>query len=138
MPTPRTDDGSPEKAGVRAEARVFLVVAAGVLLWFVVYWLLSYERAGMTLLLLTAVMTAVLGGYFLLQARRHPDPAAAAGGSPADGVYLPHASVWPFAIGIGAVLVGNGIALGLWAVFPGAALLAYGIWGFARQSRRRD
>ena len=35
-------------------------------------------------------------------------------------------------------LMANGLALGLWAVLPGAALTAGSVWGFARQSKFRD
>jgi hypothetical protein len=133
--TPITDDASPAKAGTRVAAVVFAVVAAAFFVWFVVYWFLTYEPAGSTMLLLTIGMMALLAVYVLLHARRHADPAEV--GPPAS-LYLPHASLWPFAIGVGAVLVGNGLALGAWAVFPGAILLGYGLWGFARQSRRRD
>lgn len=136
MTKPVTDDGAPRKAGLRVEARVLLVVAAVVLLWFAVYTVTATERAGMTMLLLTAAMAALMGGYLVVQARRRADPAEVGPGI--EDHYLPHASVWPFALGVGAVLVANGLALGLWAVVPGAALIAYGVWGYARQSRRRD
>jgi hypothetical protein len=136
MTKPLTDDGSPEKAGLPVGARIFLVIAALVLAWFVIYWFLSYEPAGTVLLLLAAAMAAMIGGYLFLQARRAADPSAV--GPAADSHYLPHASVWPFAVAMGAILLGNGLALGFWAVAPGAILLAYGVWGYARQSRRRD
>lgn len=137
MHEPSTDDGSPAKAGMRVEASTFLVVGAAIFVAFLVYWLVAREPAGMVMLLLTAAMMGFLGGYVLLQHRRSVDPAAT---GPAGGGdhYLPHASLWPFAVGVGAVLIGNGLALGAWAVAPGAALVAYGLWGYARQSRRRD
>ena len=122
---------------MRVEARMFLGIAGFVAFITLVYGVFAREEAGTTMLLLTAGMGAVMGGYLVVQARRRVEPAADP--RPAGDVhYLPHASVWPFAIGIGSVLVGNGFALGLWAVLPGAALLGYGLWGFARQSRRRD
>lgn len=52
--------------------------------------------------------------------------------------YLPHASVWPFAMGLGAAGVIVGLVLGIWVVLPGAVLLALGVGGFVRQTRRRD
>jgi hypothetical protein len=52
--------------------------------------------------------------------------------------YLPHASAWPLAIGLGAATVANGLVLGLWVIVPGAVLMALGIGGFVRQTRRRD
>lgn len=135
---PITDDGHPEKAGMRVEARIFLVVAAFVLLMTVVYGIFAHEDAGTTMLLLSAALGATIGGYLVVQSRRGIEPASPDAPSAAAVHYLPHASVWPFAIGMGAVLLGNGIALGLWAVVPGLVLLGFGVWGFARQSRRRD
>jgi hypothetical protein len=55
-----------------------------------------------------------------------------------EGLYLPHASAWPFAIGLGAATLANGLVLGLWVIVPGVALMAIGIGGFVRQTRRRD
>jgi hypothetical protein len=52
--------------------------------------------------------------------------------------YLPHASAWPLAIGLGGATVANGLVLGLWVIVPGVALLLLGIGGFIRQTRRRD
>lgn len=52
--------------------------------------------------------------------------------------YLPHASAWPFAIGLGAATLANGLVLGLWVIVPGVILMAIGIAGFVRQTRRRD
>ncbi|HEX6235927.1 MAG TPA: cytochrome c oxidase subunit 4 [Acidimicrobiales bacterium] len=52
--------------------------------------------------------------------------------------YLPHASLWPFAIGLGSAGIAVGLVLGIWVAAPGAALLALGVGGFVRQTRRRD
>jgi hypothetical protein len=68
--------------------------------------------------------------------------AAAAHGlaMPTDEVdeYLPHASVWPFAIGVGSAAIFVGLVLGIWVALPGIVLLALGVGGFVRQTRRRD
>ena len=52
--------------------------------------------------------------------------------------YLPHASVWPFAIGLGVATIANGLVLGIWVVIPGLGILALGIGGWVLQTRRRD
>lgn len=52
--------------------------------------------------------------------------------------YLPHASVWPFAIGLGGAGIFVGLVLGIWVTVPGVVLLALGVGGFVRQTRRRD
>jgi uncharacterized membrane protein len=127
-------DEDPDKAGMRVEARMYLVIAGFLVVAFVIYLLASYEWAGTVLLLVGAVMGVFMGGYLERQARVRADPAAV--GPEED--YLPHASIWPFGLGVGALLMANGLALGLWAVLPGAALTAGSVWGFARQSKLRD
>jgi hypothetical protein len=115
---------------------VFLFVGAHTVFLTVLYWFTSYEDAGTVLLALAGVLALWFGAYLWLQQRR----AAAARAEDEDEggpLYLPHASAWPFAIGLGAATVANGLVLGIWVVVPGAALLALGIGGFIHQSRHR-
>jgi hypothetical protein len=130
------EDEDPERAGMRVEARMYLVIAGFLAVAFLVYLLASYEWAGTVLLLVGAVMGVFMGGYLEHQARLRTDPAEIE--HAAAGDYLPHASIWPFGLGVGALLMANGLALGLWAVLPGAALMAGSLWGFARQSKLRS
>jgi uncharacterized membrane protein len=130
------EDADPERAGMRVEARMYLVIAAFLVVVFAIYLLASYEWAGTVLLLVGAVMGVFMGGYLERQSRVRTDPAAV--GPAEGGDYLPHASIWPFGLGVGALLMANGLALGLWAVLPGAALMAGSVWGFARQSKLRS
>ena len=133
------DDGAPESAGGRVEARIFLGIGLAVLVMCLVYAATSGERAGTTMLLLTAGLGALAGGYLLLQARRSAEPAATGGNREvAEEAYLPHASIWPLGVGVGCVVLANGLALGAWALVPGMMLTVASIWGYARQSRRRD
>jgi hypothetical protein len=131
-------DEDPDKAGMRVEARMYLAIAGFLAVAFGIYLLASYEWAGTVLLLVGAVMGVFMGGYLERQARVRTDPAAVDVDVHGAGGYLPHASIWPFGLGLGALLMANGLALGLWAVLPGAALTAGSVWGFARQSKRRD
>jgi uncharacterized membrane protein HdeD (DUF308 family) len=128
----RTDDAA-------VPWRVFLAVGGFVAVLAIVYWFTSYEEAGTALLALASVLSLWCGTYLWLQ--RRPRPAGADAGSAPAGdttAYLPHASVWPFAIGLGAATILNGLVLGIWVIVPGAALMALGIGGFVRQTRRRD
>ncbi|HZM29117.1 MAG TPA: cytochrome c oxidase subunit 4 [Acidimicrobiales bacterium] len=135
--------------------RVFGAIGAFVLLMAVIYWVASYEASGIVLLLLASGLSLWIGTYlWLLQRResaatveaRAAGEALAAEGAalPGAGVdahhdhYLPHSSVWPFAIGLGAATLANGLVLGLWVIVPGAVLMALGLGGFVRQTRRRD
>jgi ABC-type Fe3+ transport system permease subunit len=138
-------DADPRTAGMRVEARIFLGIATFLVVATAVYFTTSSEDAGSTMLLLAGGMALIVGGYLALQARKATDAAEPGreGGGGADEpaleeAYLPHASVWPFALGMGLVVLANGLALGLWAVIPGGLLAAASAWGYARQSRRRD
>ncbi len=126
--------------------KLMLGIAALILLKSAVYWFLSYEHAGSVLLLLAGGLGLITGGY-LVVATRKTSAAADGSGGPGDGgqgsgdgheVYLPHASIWPFGVGAGSVVLANGLALGLWAIVPGTIILAASVVGYARQSRRRD
>ena len=133
------DDGAPESAGGRVEARIFLGIGAAVLVMGLVYAAASGERAGTTMLVLTAGLGALAGGYLLSQARDRAEPAATGGNRQVpEEAYLPHASIWPLGVGAGCVVMANGLALGAWALVPGAMLTVASVWGYARQSRRRD
>ena len=135
--------------------RVFLGIGALVLVLGVIYWATAYEEGGTVMLILAGALSVWIGAYLWLRVRAESatevraeaaaERAAAQGAAaPGHGVaeegeyYLPHASAWPFAIGLGAATLANGLVLGLWVIVPGAALMALGIGGFVRQSRRRD
>ncbi len=128
------------------QARIFLGIATFLVLATVAYGVTSAEEAGTTMLLLAGGMALIVGGYLMVQARSHADagdpdrPGEGGAGDPAaqGEAYLPHASIWPFGVGMGLVVMANGLALGLWALIPGALLSASSLWGYARQSRRRD
>ncbi|MFO7281252.1 MAG: cytochrome c oxidase subunit 4 [Thermoanaerobacterales bacterium] len=134
--------------------RVFGAIGAILGVIALIYWGTSYEEAGVVMLVVAAVLGLWVGVYLWLQQREPAariDAAVAAGdaiaaegraepgtGEAEDGHYLPHASVWPFAIGVGAATLANGLVLGLWVIVPGAVLLVVGIAGFVRQTRHRD
>jgi hypothetical protein len=115
--------------------RVFLFIGVFVALLASLYWFTSYEDAGSVLLLLSAVLALWFGTYLWLAQRR-----LAAGGAEAEDEgshYLPAASAWPLAIGLGAATVANGLVLGIWVTVPGVAILGLGIGGLIHQSRHR-
>lgn len=136
--------------------RVFLAIGLFVLVIGLIYWATAYEESGTVMLLLAGTLSLWIGAYLWLRTRAETGPeagaaesaaerAAAAGEAhPGHGVaeegeqYLPHASAWPLAIGLGAATVANGLVLGLWVIVPGVGLMALGIGGFVRQTRRRD
>ena len=120
--------------------RVFVVIGTVIGLISAIYWFTSYEEAGTAMLALAGVLAVWCGIYLWLQERPRADqrPAEAPGQPGGTTTYLPHASVWPFAIGLGAATLFNGLVLGIWVLLPGAAMLAVGIGGWVRQTRHRD
>jgi len=141
LEAPRVDDRT-------VPWRVFLGVGAFVLVMGAIYWATAYEESGTVMLILAAVLSLWIGTYLWLRARSPAAPVPvetrtraerAAARQPEEAAhYLPHASVWPFTIGLGAATVANGLVLGVWLIVPGAALMVLGIAGFVRQTRRRD
>lgn len=131
---PRVDDAVVPR-------RVFLAIGGLVAGLAVLYWFTAYEDAGTVMLALAAVLASWYGVFLWLRLRRtgtDVEAGSAVSAAPATTAYLPHASVWPFAMGLGVTLLLDGVVLGIWVMVPGAGLLVLGIAGFLRQSRRRD
>lgn len=153
---PRGHEARPPVDDRKVPLRVFLSIGAFLVAIGLLYWATAYEESGTVMLLLAGGLAVWVAAYLWLQQRgargteiealEAADDAVAAEGlaRPSTGTaegaahYLPHASAWPFAIGLGAATLANGLVLGLWVTVPGAALLALGIGGFVRQTRRRD
>jgi hypothetical protein len=120
-------------------SRIFLALTVFFVVLAVIYWFVSdYEWAGSVLLLLSAGLSVVVGGFLVLVDRHgglreelevadYDDPA----------LFLPHASLRPFWMGLGCILLASGLALGIWLMLPGAVLLAIGAIGMVEEGRRR-
>ena len=118
---------------MKVVSRTYFVLGGAVALMAAVYWFTSYEDAGTVMLVLAAALALFIGAYLALAARR----TTAHAGDEAEP-YLPHASAWPFFIGVAALVTLNGVALGLWALVPGLVALGLALVGYAGQSRRRE
>ena len=125
--------GTPDSA---VPWRVFAVVGSGVGVIAAIYWFTSYEEAGTAMLALAAALALWCAVYLWRQGRATPAPPHQIGETEAQ--YLPHDSVWPFAIGCGAFFLLNGLLVGGWFFLPGVAVLVVGLGGFVRQSRERS
>lgn len=129
--------GVPDRA---VPPRLFLGVGVAVLAIAAVYWLTASDETGTALLALAAVLSLWCGAYLWLRLRAS---AAEESEEVGEGVgeveepFLPHSSPWPFAIGVGSFLLGNGLLVGGWFFLPGAAILTLGVGGFVRESRLR-
>jgi hypothetical protein len=125
---------------VRTFGRIMLAVAGFLVLIGVVYTIFANEPVGKVLLLLSGVLALIVGVFLEVTTRppRTMQVDAGAGGATAqEDAYLPHASVWPFWLGVASFVVANGLALGLWGLIPGGILMVIAVVGFAGQSRRR-
>jgi len=112
--------------------KMFCGIAVFMAVIGVVYWFASYEPAGTTMLALAAALAGLCGLYLRVESGR--DESA---GSPEDEQYLPHSSLWPFGIGLGALLAANGAIVGFAFAIPGLVVLMFAVVGFVAQSRRR-
>ena len=119
---------------VRVAGRIFLGVAAVVAFIGAIYWFVSYEDAGTTLLALASGLALLTGSYLFVQDRKGRTAAVVAD---PGGHYLPEASIWPFGIGVGVFLAANGLILGPPWTIPGVVLVATSVGGLVRQSRWR-
>ena len=141
-PVARRDDAGRTDDSPGFDTQAQMLTGIGVFLFAIslVYGFVSEEAAGTIMLVLAGGLVTLTAAY--LGWHKPGGPAAkeserahhAADPEP----WFPHASIWPFTIGIGAVLVGNGLLLGLWFTLPAAAVLAAAIIGFLRQSRQRS
>ena len=98
----------------------------------IVYWFASYEPAGTIMLALAAALAGLCGVYLRVELGRAGTP-----GHHDEEQYLPDASLWPFGIGVGALLAVNGAIVGFAFAIPGVVLLLFAVVGFIGQSRRR-
>ncbi len=138
------------------EVWFFLRIAAYAFFIGTVYWFLTYEAAG-TMLLYgfgLAAGTAMLILAFAARRRRRAEDEARArgivetpeeGSTDANGPFgddrgrIPSPSIAPFAIGLGAAVLGLGLILGPWLLLVGliAALLGAVEWLAAAQRELR-
>jgi hypothetical protein len=115
----------------RTQARMFLGIALFMAVIGAVYWFASYEPAGTTMLGLASALAAVCGVYLQIQSEHDPTDRHT------DEHYLPHSSIWPFWVGIGALLAVNGLIVSVGYAIPGLVVLAVAVVGLVSQSRRR-
>jgi hypothetical protein len=110
----------------------------------IVYWVWSGEYGGTVLLVFGGFAYALMFAYVLSQAlRRHNVPRAEdrSDASSQDGAgdvhFFPANSIWPAALGLGAVLSVVGLAFGKWFWAIGGAILLGAIIGFTVEAESR-
>ena len=126
---------------MKVEAKFLLGIGLFFGLVFFLYWFTSYEDAGATMLMFTAFLGALPGGYLLwwsYHMRPRPedrDDAHVEEGAGAVGSF-PDSSIWPFVIGLGCALVSIAFVFGGWTALVGGILLIAAIFGVTLESRR--
>jgi hypothetical protein len=129
---------------MRFEWRLALGTAAFLAAAAVVYWVWGGEYTGTIMLGFGGIAYALLFAYILSQAfrRQHiPRVEDRPDADPGDGAgeihYFPGNSIWPVALGLGAVLAVVGLAFGKWFWVIGGAILLGAIIGFGVEAESR-
>ncbi len=106
-----------------------------------IYWFTSYEDAGFLMLIGTAILGLMPGGYYLWWSRRMrplesdlPDATMDDGAGVVDS--FPGSSIWPFLIGMGALFATLTFIFGLWLAPIAIALGVSAVIGGVMESRR--
>ena len=138
------------------EVRFFLRTAIYTLGITAIYWFLSYEIVGSTLLFslgLSAIFFVVVGFVMIRHARTAalPDDTRPANlvrrtlgfDEPTDETsipplaledeMIPSSSIWPLVTAVAALLLGLGLIYGGWMWGPGVVLAIVALWGWVTQ-----
>lgn len=100
-----------------------------------VYWVLSQDEVGTTVLALTGALAFLIAFYVLFTARRvYPRPedrldAEIEEADPEYGFFSPH-SWWPLAVGFGAFVIGLGLIFAVWLAVLGVSILMFALIGW--------
>jgi len=133
---------------VKNEARVLLVISVFGAVSAVLFWAVGLARvyttmtSGGTIMLGAVCLLGLLpGGYYYWWSRRmepraEDDPTATQeSGAGVVGVF-PGSSIWPFVLGISALLVCLSLVFGFWTAIFGFSLALSAVIGVILESRR--
>ena len=132
---------------MNVEWKLFSGAAAFAALVGGLYWFVSYEHAGTTMLIFSGAALLLVAGYLVLVGTRtgerpsdrgdaDPGDEAALYG-PHDAEYFPPSSVWPFVAAAGVVVLGFGMVFGLGVASLGVLLLGVAITGYAGEANAK-
>lgn len=127
---------------MRVEWKLFAGAGAFYVVTASVYWFVSYEHAGSTMLALSVPTFLMVGVYLLVQGRRHglrPEdrPDAATEDGDEEIGYFPSSSVWPLVLGLGAVALANSLVFGLGLAALGVGLFVTAAVGYAAEANAK-
>jgi len=133
---------------MKIESRVLLIISAFCAVMAVVFWAIGLNRvyvdmtSGGTIMLGAVCLLGLLpGGYYFWWSRRmtpraEDDPnATQAQGAGVVGVF-PGNSIWPFVLGMAALLVALSLVFGFWTAIFGFTLAISAVVGVIIESRR--
>lgn len=110
-----------------------------------IYWFWSREQTGTACLVFGFCAYALMGSYFFLQWKRRkgiPRPEDRDDATMEDGAgeigFFPAASMWPPAMGVGAVFLAVGLVYGVWYLGIGGILLFGALIGFVVEAEARQ
>lgn len=127
---------------MKVEWRLFAGAGAFFAVTASLYWFVSYEQAGTAMLALSVPAFLMLGGYLLVQSRRHGlrpedrEDATLADGEEEIG-YFPSSSIWPLVLGLGAVALANSLVFGLGLAAVGLGLIVTAAVGYAAEANSK-
>jgi hypothetical protein len=125
--------------------KVYALFLAGLGIFFAVigliYWFTSYDDGGFLMLIGSALLGLFPGSYYLwwsykMKPQADDDPSAEIDEGAGTIDSFPGSSIWPFVLGMGALLTTLTFVFGLWMAPLAAALLLSGAIGGTMESRR--
>lgn len=128
---------------MKTEGRLF---AAGCIFFLplsAIYWYVSHDPIGTTVLALSGGLAFLVGFYVLYISKRvypRPEDRGDANIDEADpeyGFFSPH-SWWPLVVGIGTFATALGLVFAVWLIVLGASILTLALIGWLFEYYRRD
>jgi hypothetical protein len=125
---------------MKVESYFLLFLSACGAVFAALYWFLSKENSGSVMLVATCLLGLLPGSYYLWWSRRMtPRAEDSATAEPADGAGIvgafPSTSIWPFVIGVSALMVGLSLIFGVWSAVVGLSVSIIGVFGVISESR---
>ena len=105
-----------------------------------IYWWMSYDGGGSIMLVGFCLLGLLPGGYYLWWSKRmglraEDDPAAELSSGAGFVGYFPGASIYPFMLGMGALMVALALVFGFWTAIFGFFLAISAVIGVIVESR---
>ena len=119
---------------MRVEGLIFSLLSIFLLVIGGVYWIVSRDPTGFTMILLAGGLALIIGYYLMFTARRidtrpeDREDAEIAEGAGEVGFFAPH-SWWPMLLALSSALTASGIIFGAFLILIGTFLLLMALSG---------